>query len=90
MATPGDYLVNKTSDDCNALLARLEDAKTLANRIVQRMEALGIGALVGYVWPNDYTQAKFVDLYQALDALPGSVISDDNRNKIVELVAAIQ
>lgn len=90
MATPGDYLVTKTATDCNTLLARLEEAKTLALRISQRMESMGTGPLAGYSWPNDYTQAKFVALYQALDALPGLVVENSTRDKIIELVAAIQ
>lgn len=90
MATPGDFLVNRTSDDCNTLLAQLESARTTAQRIAQRMESLGVAALNGYVWPNEYSQAKFVALYSALDALPGSVVEDDVRDKLYELVAAIQ
>jgi hypothetical protein len=90
MATPGEFLVNNTSDDCTMLLVRLESVKTLANRIAQRMDALGADVLSGYQWPNEYTQAKFVALYNALNNLPGTVVEDSTRDKIVELVAAIQ
>jgi hypothetical protein len=90
MATPGEFLVNKSSDDCNELLSHLERAKTIANRVVERMDALGTAALVGYSWPNGYTQTKFVALYQALNGLPGSIVEDDTRDKIIEFVAAIQ
>ena len=90
MATPGEFLVNRTSDDCTALLSQLESVKTLANRIVERMAALGAGVLTDYSWPNEYTQVKFVALYNALNTLPGSVVEDDTRDKLVELSAAIQ
>lgn len=90
MATPGHLLVTNTRENALALLNQLEQAKTTATRIVQRMEALGAGALVGYEWPNGYTQADFVALYQALDALPGSVVTGDTRDKLWKLVAAVQ
>jgi len=90
MATPGDYLVNNSVNDANALLAQLEQAKRLVTRIAQRMDALGIAALVGHVWPDGYTQADFVALYQALDALPGLVVDDDMRDKLFKLVSSIQ
>ena len=90
MATPGHLLVTNTSENALALLNQLEQAKTTATRIVQRMEALGTAALTGYEWPEGYTQADFVALYQALDGLPGSVVSDDVRNQLWKLVAAVQ
>ena len=90
MATPGDYLVNNSVNDANALLAQLEQVKRLVTRIAQRMDALGIAALVGHVWPDGYTQADFVALYQALDALPGLVVDDDMRDKLFKLVSSIQ
>lgn len=90
MATPGEFLVNNTSEDCTRLLSQLESVKTTASRIVERMSAIGAGALAGYVWPNEYSQVKFVALYTALAALPGTVVEDDTRDKIFELIAAIQ
>ena len=90
MATPGDYLVNNSVNDANALLAQLEQVKRLVTRIAQRMDALGIAALAGHVWPDGYTQADFVALYQALDALPGLVVDDDMRDKLFKLVSSIQ
>lgn len=90
MATQGTYLVNGTVNDCNALLQQLEGARRLVTRITERMEALGTAALEGYGWPGGYTQADFVALYNALDALPGSVVSDDVRDAIFELVSNVQ
>ena len=90
MATPGEFLVNKTANDGLALLATLEDAKTLALRISQGMVAIGVGALSGYEWPNGYTQEKFMALYTALNTLPGLVVEDSVRDKLYEFVAAIQ
>lgn len=90
MATPGHLLVLNTRENALQLLQQLEQAKTTASRIVQRMEALGVGALAGYAWPNEYTPADFVALYNALDALPGSVVADGVRDKLYKLVAAVQ
>ena len=85
----GQYLVNRTSEDCAALLRQLEQAKTTAMRVVQRMEALGLPALEGYVWPDGYTQSDFVALYQALDALPGSIVEDTVRDALFKLVSSV-
>lgn len=90
MATQGDYLVNNTVNDCNSLLAQLQAARTTITRIAERMEALGTAALSGYEWPSGYTQTDFVALYNALGALPGSVVSDDVRDKLFKLVSSIQ
>lgn len=90
MATPGHLLVLDSRQNALELLRQLEAAKTTASRIVQRMEALGVTALEGYEWPNEYTQADFVALYNALDDLPGSVVADDVRDKLYKLVAAVQ
>jgi hypothetical protein len=90
MATPGDYLINRSVEDCNALLTQLEQARRLITRIVQRMEALGVGALAGYAWPAGYTQSDFVALYNALDALPGSIVEDATRNKVFDIVSTFQ
>ena len=90
MATPGQYLVNNTVTDCNALLLQLEQARRLMTRITERMEALGTAALAGYAWPEGYAQQDFVDLYQALDALPGSVVSDAVRDALFDLVSHVQ
>jgi len=89
MSQQGNYLVNRTTTDCGALLVRLEEAKTLAARIAQRMEALGIAALVGFEWPEGYTQADFVALYQALDALPGLIVEDAMRDALFNLVGSV-
>ena len=90
MSTPGQFLVIQSREDSVQLLRQLEQAKTTANRIVQRMEALGVGVLVGYEWPNGYTQADFVAMYNALSALPGLVIDDDVRDALFDLVSAVQ
>lgn len=90
MATQGTYLVNNTVIDCNALLSQLEQARRLVTRVTERMEALGTAALAGYAWPEDYAQQDFVALYQALDALPGSVVEDDVRDKLFKLVSCVQ
>ena len=90
MATQGEYLVNNTVDDSVQLLNQLEQTKRLSNRIAQRMESLGVAALVGYAWPAGYTQADFVALYQLLDALPGLVIEDVARDELYKLVSSVQ
>ena len=79
MATQGQYLVNGTVNDCNALLVQLQAARTTITRIIERMEALGVSALAGHAWPEGYTQADFVALYQALNALPGCVVPSISR-----------
>jgi len=90
MATQGEYLVRNTTEDCAQLLNQLEQAKRLSSRIAQRMESLGLAALVGYVWPEGYTQADFVALYQLLDALPGLVVDDSVRDGLYKLVSSVQ
>ena len=88
--TQGSYLVIRSVNDANALLTQLEQVRQSVTRITERMAALGAGVLDGYEWPNDYTQADFIALYQALDALPGSILADDTRDKILKLVSSIQ
>ena len=90
MATQGQYLVLRTVNDATNLLAELEQARTVATRIVERMEAIGAGALDDYVWPEGYTKADFVALYNQLSGLPGSVVSDDVRDALFKLVSSIQ
>ncbi len=89
MSQQGQYLVLQSVNDSVALLAELERSKTLAQRISQRMVAIGVGALQDYVWPTGYTQADFVALYNALAALPGMVVDDATRDKIFKLVSSI-
>jgi hypothetical protein len=90
MATQGAYLVNNTVNDCNALLAQLLAAQTTITRITERMEAIGQGALENYAWPEGYTEQDFINLYQALDALPGSVVANAVRDALYNLVGYIQ
>lgn len=90
MATQGHYLVLRTVDDVGAALAQLQAAQTTITRIIQRMAALGLPALQGYEWPEGYTQADFVALYQALVALPGSIVTDAVRDAMFKLVSCIQ
>ena len=90
MATPGEFLVQRTVSDCTTLLSQLEAAKTTAQRVSQRMVSLGLPALAGYVWPDGYTQDDFVALYVALAALPGSVVADETRDALHALVSSIQ
>ena len=85
----GKYLVNRTSEDCATLLRQLEQARTTATRIVQRMEALGVPVLKGYVWPDGYSQDDFVALYRALDALPGGVVDNMTRDALFKLVSTV-
>ena len=89
MSTQGSYLVNRTSDDAAALLSQLQQCKTTATRIVQRMEAMGTPALVDYVWPEGYDQTSFVSLYNALGSLPGSVVTDSVRDALFKLVSSV-
>jgi hypothetical protein len=90
MATKGEYLVNRTVEDCTALIAQLEHVKRIVWRTVERMEAIGAGPLDEYNWPDDYSKAQFVSLYNALDGLPNFVIDDDTRDKIFDLLSSIQ
>ena len=90
MATQGEYLVNNTTTDASQLLYQLEEVKKTAGRIVQRMESLGVAALIGYAWPAGYTQADFIALYQSLEALPGLVVEDAVRDELYQLVSTIQ
>lgn len=90
MATQGHYLVTRSVDDAHTLLADLERARTVATRIVQRMEAIGAGALDDYEWPEGYTKNDFIALYQELDALPGSMVADAVRDALFKLVSFIQ
>lgn len=90
MATQGHFLVIRSVEDAVTLLAQLERARTTIARIVERMESIGPAALDGHAWPEGYTKADFVALYNALNALPGSVVADDVRNKLFKLVSSIQ
>ena len=95
MATKADYLINSTVNDCAQLRAALEQAKTLAVRVVQRMEALAdegnpVAFLLVYDWPDGYTIEDFVALYNAFTALPGSVVSDETRDSIYKILAHFQ
>ena len=90
MATPGDYLVYRTVDDVNHIKESLALIHDLIDRIGQRYEALGVGALAGFVWPEGYTQADFEALEAVLAALPDSVVTTSSRNAIFKLIAAIQ
>lgn len=90
MATPGDFLVTRTVNDATTLLAALEQIKAQANRIAQRMVAIGAGALNDYQWPNGYMKADFVALYNALNSLPGLVVADSVRDALYKLVSSIQ
>ena len=90
MASQGSYLVLRSVDDANALLVQLEQSARLARRLVERMEALGLDVLQGYEWPDGYSQADFVALYQALDALPGLVVADAVRDALFDLVSSVQ
>jgi len=89
MSTQGSYLVNRTSENAAQLLSQLEAAKTTATRIVQRMEAMGLPALVGHEWPEGYSQAEFVALYTALAGLPGSVVADEVRDGLFDIVSSV-
>jgi len=53
------------------------------------MEALGLPALEGYVWPDGYIQSDFVALYQALDALPGCIVEDTVRDALFKIVSSV-
>jgi hypothetical protein len=59
------------------------------------MEALAdegnpVAFLLTYEWPEGYTIEDFVALYNAFDALPGSVVSDDTRDSIYKILAYFQ
>lgn len=90
MATRGQYLVNGTVNDCNALLQQLLAARTTVVRITERMKSLGETALAGHTWPEGYTQADFMALYQALSALPTSIVPDEARNALFKLASSVQ
>ena len=90
MATKGEYLVNKTVADCASLVSQLEQAKSILWRVIERMEAIGGAALDDYTFENAYTKAKFISLYQALDALPEFVIDDATRDEIFDLLSSVQ
>jgi len=91
MATQAEYLVNQTVNDCNALLAQLQQAKTTAQRVVERMLAIGYVPLIDYPWPDGYTlNDDFVPLYNELAALPGTVVPDETRDAIYKLISTFQ
>lgn len=95
MATKADYLIRNTVNDCTQLRAALEQAGTLAKRVVQRMEALSdpgnpVAFLLVYEWPDGYTIEDFVALYNAFDVLPGSVVADETRDSIYKILAHFQ
>ena len=95
MATKADYLVRNTVNDCTQLRAQLEQAKETARRITERMLALAdpgnpVAFLLTYAWPEGYTLQDFVDLYDALTLLPGSVVANETRNAIYKILAYFQ
>ena len=93
MATQADYLVLKTTEDTNQMIAALEHVRTIKNRIVQRARALGIVTADAYAnWPAGYTATDFRGLINALDSvdLPDSIVPDATRNRLHKLVASIQ
>lgn len=90
MATQGTYLVNNTANDVISLLQQIQVVRTTVTRITERMAAIGEAALDSYTWPEGYTEADFLALYNALDNLPGSIVSNDVRNKLFKLVSCIQ
>ena len=95
MATQADYLINETVNDANLFLSQAQQLNTTTNRIVQRMLAMteggtNLAVLAGYVWPEGYTQANFVALYSALNALPGSIVDDDTRDALYKLISTFQ
>ena len=95
MATKADYLINNTVIDAGQLRLHLEQAATVAKRITERMLALQdagnpVAFLLTYEWPDGYTINDFVALYDALTALPGSVVDDDTRNAIYKILAHFQ
>ena len=95
MAGKADYLIINTVNDSNLFLSQVQQLKTTATRIVQRMLAMTDGAtdlsiLQGYVWPAGYTQANFITLYNALKDLPGSVVDDATRDALFALVSSFQ
>lgn len=95
MATKADYLINNTVNDCAQLRAALEQTKTLAQRITERMLALSdvgnpVAFRLTYDWPDGYTLEDFAGLYDALTLLPGSVVADETRNAIMKMLAYFQ
>lgn len=90
MATQGQYLVNNTANDTISLLQQIQAVRTTVTRITERMAAIGEAALDSYQWPEGYTEADFTALYQALNALPGSIVADEVRNRLFKLVSYIQ
>lgn len=90
MATQGQYLVNNTVNDTISLLQQIQAVRTTVTRITERMEAVGQDALNGHPFPEGYTKTDFINLYQALDGLPGSVVADEVRGRLFKLVSCIQ
>jgi hypothetical protein len=90
MATQGTHLVNNTTNDVRSLLQQIKAVRTTVTWIAERMAGIGEAALDGYAWPEGYTKADFIALYQALDGLPGSIVADAVRNKLFKLVSCIQ
>jgi len=90
MATPGEYLVHHTVEDVNQIKDDLAEIHDLIDQVGQRFEALGVGALAGFPWPEGYTQADFEALAAVLAALPDSVVTTSSRNAIFKLIAALQ
>ena len=85
----GDILVNRSSEDAAVMLRQLEAVRTTAHRITERMESLGLPALDGQEWPEGYSQAEFVGLYTALCGLPGSIVADEVRDALWDLVTSV-
>lgn len=90
MSTPGNYLVYQTVADVNRIKEDLAVIHDLIDRVTERFGVLGVEALVGFVWPEGYTQADFEALCAVLAALPDSVVTTSSRNAIFKLVANIQ
>ena len=90
-----DYLIVNTVNDINLFLSQAQQLKTTATRIVQRMLAMtdggtNLSVLADYVWPEGYTQANFIALYNALKDLPGSAVDDATRDALFALVSSFQ
>ena len=90
MATKGEYLVNQTVNDATGLVAGLQGNGANISRIYQRWVALGAPALVGFEWPEGYTQADFESLMTVLNALPRIIVTDAARNALYKLIATFQ
>ncbi len=88
MSVQGTYLVYQTVNDVNRIKEDLAEIHDLIDRIGERFGALGTAALVGFEWPEGYTQADFEALCAVLAALPDSVVTTSSRNAIFKLVSS--